>query len=408
MAVFVVLAVWPLIKLKGGQDLVNLGLDLKGGTNVIAGIKPYDPKVPLTESDVSGVIGVLRKRLDPQGLHEIILQKQGTNRVEIEIPGEKDPDRVRSLIGKTAKLEFVYTGSQSLPDGTKVEEGQYKVIATGADLKKAELTYGGGVGQPVVGFAFKGEVARTFGTFTDQHVGEYLTIVLDGAVISSPVIKQPIYGSGIIEGGSNGFSFEEAGDLATLLNAGSLPAQVEILSMSVVGPTLGKSSIDQSVKAGLLGLVLIVVLMIFFYRLNGVAADLALLYYAAIMFFIIVNFNVTLTIYGIAAFLLNIGMAVDVNVLIFERLREEFRAGKTLFQSVEAGHKGALPAIIDSHATMFLSAGVLYWLGTGTIKGFAVMLALGAAVNLFSAILVTRAMVESFLGVSHNTKLYGI
>ncbi|MGH8103157.1 MAG: protein translocase subunit SecD [bacterium] len=407
LGVFIALSACPLYRLKNQSDLVNLGLDLKGGTDVIVKVKPYDPKQPLTDSDISGVMGVFRKRLDPQGVREILVQRRGGDRVEIQIPGEKEPDRVRNLIGKTAKLDFVYTGETGLTEGTEVTEGQYKVIATGADLKKSELAYDN-LGRPAVGFEFKGGAARTFGTFTDQHQGDYLTIVLDGTVISSPVIRAAIYGSGIIEGGNQGFTLEEASDLVALLNAGALPAQVEILSLSVVGPTLGKSSIDQSIKAGTAGLILVIALMIIFYRMNGVAADLALLYYAAIMFFIIITFNVTLTIYGIAAFILNLGMAVDANVLIFERFREEFRAGKTLLQAAEAGHRGALPAILDSHVTTILSAVVLYWLGTGTIKGFAVMLALGMAVNLFSALVVTRALVESLVGTSHNTKLYGI
>jgi len=401
-------AIVPLYRYYKNSPLVRLGLDLRGGVEVLLEVAPFEENKPLTNEDVAGVVGVLQNRLNPRGTSEVLLLRRGQNRIEIQYPGEQNVDRVLKLIGQTANLEFIYTRDKSLEEGTEVKPGEYHVVIRGDDLKSAGVGFDR-LGRPAVSFNLKSDAARNFYTFTSQHIGEYLTIVLDGKVISSPVIKTDIPGgSGIIEGGQRGFSLQEATDLATLLNAGRLPAKIHIQSYSLVGPTLGKSSIEQSLRAAFLGLILVLLFMIFFYRAMGLLADIALTYYATFLFFLLVNFDVTLTIYGIAGLILSLGMAVDANILIFERIKEEIRSGKTIMASVESGHQGAFPAIFDSNVTTILAAAILYFLGTGTVKGFALTLTIGVLVSMFTALIVTRALLEGLLGITQKPALYGL
>jgi len=384
---------------------INLGLDLRGGVHVL--IECLTPKnEKLTVEKVSGVIDVMRNRLDPDGVREIAIQKQGARWVNIEIPGERNPERVKRLIGKTALLEFVDTRGKHYEEGTMLPKDR-KVVFTGEELKRASAGFDS-VGRPAVHFDLKSRGADIFGKFTSRNIGKYLAITLDGKVMSCPVINSAIFGgSGIIQGR---FSRDEIQELVTVLNAGRLPVPVQIAEMSSVGPTLGKDSIRKSLRAGILGLIIVLVFMIAYYRLPGVLADLALSIYVVIMFGVLSMFNATLTLPGIAGFILSIGMAVDANIIIFERIKEELRWGKTLKGALEAGFSRAFPSILDSNVTTLIASVVLYALGTGAVRGFAVTLSLGVLISMFSALTVTKTFLTLVVNLrgAQNTVLYGV
>ncbi|MEW6202714.1 MAG: protein translocase subunit SecD [bacterium] len=387
------------------QGPINLGLDLRGGVHVL--IECLPPKdEPLTEDKVRGVIDVMRNRLDPEGVREIAIQKQGTKWVNIEIPGERDPERVERLIGKTALLEFIDTKGKAYEQGEALPRDR-KLVFTGEQLKRASAGFDG-MGRPAVHFELKKEGAEVFGRFTARNINKYLAIALDGRVMSCPVIKSAIFGgSGIIEGR---FSREEIQELVAVLNAGRLPVPVKIAEKRSVGPTLGKDSINKSLRAGIAGIIVVLIFMVAYYRLLGVLADIALSLYIVTMFGLLSMFNATLTLPGIAGFILSIGMAVDANIIIFERIKEELRWGKTLKAAIEAGFTRAFTSIFDANVTTLIAAAVLYALGTGAVRGFAVTLSLGILVSMFSAIVVTKTfllLVVSLRG-AQNTALYGV
>ncbi|MFH1537741.1 MAG: protein translocase subunit SecD [bacterium] len=314
---------------------------------------------PLTDEMVRSVIDIMRNRLDPEGVREIAIQKQGSKWVNIEIPGERDPEKVEELIGKTAILEFVDTRGQTYEQGEPIPD-KHKTIFTGEELKAARATFDG-YGRPAVGFELKRRGADIFGEFTARNIDKYLAIVLDGIVMSCPKINGAIFGgSGIIEGR---FSREEIQELVAVLNAGRLPVPVKVAEKHAVGPTLGKDSIKKSLRAGIVGIALVFLFMIIYYRLPGFVADVALVFYVTIVFGIMSMFNATLTLPGIAGFILSIGMAVDATIIIFERLKEELKWGKTLKAAVEAGFNRAITAIIDTNVTTGIAVVVLYALG---------------------------------------------
>ena len=285
----------------------------------------------------------------------------------------------------------------------KDEFAKYETILTGADLKRAYPTFGQ-ANQPVIGFEFKSDAADTFGNFTNNHVGQYLTILLDGKVLTSPVIDDAIWGgSGIIRGNS---TMEEVDKVVRQLNAGALPVPLVVLRSSVVGPTLGQESIDKSIIAGLIGFIIVLLYMIVFYRMPGVVAAAALALYVVLVTGYFSLINATLTLPGIAGFLLSIGMAIDGNIIIFERLKEELRWGKTLVAAMEAAFNRAWVAILDGNVTTLVGAAVLYFFGTGPVKGFAITLSIGILLSMFSAVFVTRNIMELLVRNVRNLKLY--
>ena len=404
----------PLYRLFGmdqPQPIVTLGLDLRGGVEVLLQAVPEEGK-QLKPEQMEGVIEVVRNRVDPQGNKEISLSQVGSDRLLLQVPGEKNPDAIIEVIGETALLEFVNTADKSFeagtdfndPSGERLDDyAKYETILTGADLKKAFPTFGQG-NQPVIGFDFKPGAADTFGEFTNNHVGQYLTILLDGKVLTSPVIDDAIWGgSGIIRGN---FSMQEVDKVVRQLNAGALPVPLTVLSSSVVGPTLGQESIDSSFYAGLVGFGLMLVFMIVFYRMPGVVASVVLALYVVVMLGYLSLMNATLTLPGIAGFLLSIGMAIDGNIIIFERLKEELRWGKTLVAAMDAAFNRAWVAILDGNLTTLIAAAVLFFYGTGPVKGFAVTLGIGTIIALFSAVFVTRNVMELIVRNVRNTKLY--
>jgi preprotein translocase subunit SecD len=361
-------------------------------------------------------IEVVRRRIDQTGTREPTIQRQGDERILIQLPGVKDPDRIKRLLGKTAKMVFRFVDQSvtvedarngRLPPGSELleeesDEGagpprQYvvrkRVMVSGESLIDAQPTFD--QGRPVVSFRFDAVGAKRFGDATAKNVGRLFAIVLDGKVISAPEIQSPILGgSGIITGG---FSVQGANDLSVLLRAGALPAPLKILEERTVGPDLGADSVRAGKIASALAFVLVMVFMFGSYGLFGLAADMALIINIALIGAALSVLQATLTLPGIAGVVLTIGMAVDANVLIFERIREEVASGKTPFAAVDAGYKRALTTIIDANVTTLIAAVLLFEFGSGPVKGFAVTLAIGIVTSMFTAVTLTRLLVALWL-----------
>ena len=385
---------------------LNLGLDLRGGSHIVLQAQP-SAQTPITNDAMDGVLRVIRNRIDQLGVAEPVITRQGRDRIVAELPGIENPQRAIELIGKTALLEFVDTGTQGAllkpgmewkdnvtvvdPDTKATVKVPKKVMLTGADLVDARTQFDQ-FGRPNVAFTFKSSAAKKFEDFTTRNIGKYLTIVLDGRIISSPVINSPIPGGrGVIEGG---FTLESARDLAVLLRGGALPVPVKVVENRTVGPLLGRDSIDRSLRAGYIAIVMVGLFMALYYRFPGILADLALGVYTLLLFALLTLIGATLTLPGIAGFILSLGVAVDANVIIFEKVKEELRGGKTLRAAVGMGWSRAVVTIFDSNTTTMIGAAVLLWLGTGPVRGFAVTLILGILTSIFTAIVVTRVFVD--------------
>ncbi|MDQ7819897.1 MAG: protein translocase subunit SecD [Armatimonadota bacterium] len=398
---------------------VTLGLDLQGGSYLV--LEAQDtPRTPATPEAVDAVMSVIANRIDQLGVVEPTVQRQGARRIIVELPGIQDPERAIELIGKTALLEFVDTGTTQLPEGARWSADgktvtlpapgaqplalEKKVILTGADLADAQAGFDQTTGEPIVNFQFKGQGAKTFEEFTAAHIGQFLTIVLDNEVISSPVIRDRITGGrGQISGGFRDLT--EARDLAVLLRGGALPLPVEVVERRSVGPTLGRDSLERSLRAGAVALAMVSTFMVLLYRLPGLLATVALGLYGLLLLAALVALGATLTLPGIAGFILSVGMAIDANVLIYERVKEELRAGKSVGSAIASGWSRALSAILDSNVTTLLGGAVLFLLGTGPIKGFAVTLVLGVAISMLTAVVITRVFVDSAAGVLRAPRL---
>jgi preprotein translocase subunit SecD len=355
-------------------------------------------------------IEIIRRRIDATGIKEPTIEREGADRIVVELPGVGNPEHVKQLIGKTAKLTFQLVDPSvtvaearagRLPPGDEIlptAEGgadvvRRRVIVGGGQLVDAQPTFEGN--EPVVSFRFDSEGARRFGEATRDNVGKQLAIVLDNKVISAPVVREPILGgNGIISGS---FTVQSASDLALLLRAGALPAPITILEERTVGPGLGADSIHAGALACIVAVALVVVFMVLFYGLFGVFADIALFFNLCLMIGALTLLGATLTLPGIAGIALTLGMAVDANVLIYERLREELRAGRTILSALDAGFKRAFGTILDSHVTTLVAGALMYWLGSGPVRGFAVTLSIGVLTSLFSAILVTRLLIVTWL-----------
>lgn len=370
----------------------------------------------MRRSAVEQSIDIVRRRIDEMGTREPNIQREGTDRIIVQLPGVDNPERVIDLLGQTARLSFhlldqtttvgqareagIPPGSQIMPGLEGAREfspSEYlvrtRIIVGGEHLVDAQPTFQDN--QPVVSFRFDSVGAQRFGRATQENVGRPLAIVLDGKVISAPVIREPILGGrGQISGS---FSVQETHDLSLLLRAGALPAPLVALETRTVGPGLGQDSIDAGKLASVIGLVLVVVFMIAIYGLFGVMAVVALFFNMALILAALSILQATLTLPGIAGIILTIGMAVDANVLIFERIREELNLGRTPISGVEAGYQRALTTIIDANVTTFIAALILFFLGSGPIRGFAVTLAIGLVTSMFTAIWVTRLMVVVWL-----------
>ena len=396
----------------------NPDLDIKQeGLNVSASYNEHWHRTT-REQIIAQSLEIVSRRVNETGTREPIIQRQGESRILLQVPGLSDPEHLKNLLGRTAKMTFHMVDETvssadvehaTLPPGTRlVSEDERsekssrmgpprkyplfsRVELSGDMLVDAHATYDNNSDEPVVSFRFNNAGARKFGDITAQNVGKPFAIVLDNKVITAPVIRSPIMGgSGIISGS---FTTESANDLALLLRAGALPAPLKVIEERSVGPSLGADSIAAGTLASVIGIGLVVVFMIAFYGLFGLFADIAMIVNAFMTVALLALFEATLTLPGIAGIVLTVGMAVDANVLIYERIREEVRNGKAPYAAIGDGFKMAFGTIFDGHVTVLVAALILYQFGTGTVKGFAVTLAVGIICSLYTAVLVTRMMV---------------
>lgn len=399
----------------------KLGLDLQGGIEVI--LEAKDTATAKVDNDaILGILSVIRNRVDGLGVGEPVIQQKGARQIIVQLPGIKDPQRAIDLIGKTALLEFVKAewaipNIQNLsPEKQKVFTGENgkiaiiknknqigevtseqpvilrDVVLTGKYLKNA---YPGTneYGEPIVNIEFDSEGAKIFYEISKKWTGKPLAILLDGKIVSAPNINEPIPGGRAQISGN--FSIPEMKDLVIQLKAGALPLPVEIISNKIVGPSLGKDSIEKSKLAGLIGLSFVLIFMIISYRRVGIVAAIALISYIVLISAILKLIGATLTLPGIAGLILTIGMAVDANVIIFERIKEERKQGHPLPVAIQRGFKRAFVAIVDANITTLIAAGVLFWLGTGTIKGFALTLSIGILLSMFTSIVLSKMQLNA-------------
>lgn len=372
------------------QKSINLGLDLQGGMHVVYQAKPTAEN-PVNDKAMDSAVATLDNRINQTGVKEPIIQREGSDRIIVELAGIKDPDAAISMLNKTAVLEF------------KDDTG--KVVLTGKYLKNAQEALDQ-TGNAIVQIEFTSEGAKKFADITEKYVNRTIGIYLDDVQLTNPVIRQVITGGQAeISGGE--MTIEEAKEIAILLRSGALPVNLEIIEKRVVGPTLGADSLEKSKVAGMIGIGLILAFMVLYYRLPGLIACFTLIIYSILVLALLAALEATLTLPGIAGFLLSIGVAVDANIIIFERIKEELRNGKSLRGSIEDGFKRAFITVFDSNATTVLAAGVLFYLGTGPIKGFAVTLTVGIVASMFTAISLTRYILRIVGNLVKNPKLYG-
>ncbi len=402
------------------------------GGDVFAGFSGYDLDVAKTDdgvtltvteqglahrmtSAIQASIETIRRRVDAFGTTEPSIQREGRNRVLVQVPGIQDVERLKTLIGETGKLEFKLVDpavdaaqaatTKQVPVGDELVYSsdnppvpyvlKDQVLVSGQNLVDAQPGFDSRTGEPVVTFRFDAAGAKRFGKVTQENVGLPFAIVLDNKVVSAPVIREPILGgTGQISGN---FTVQRANDLAVLLRSGALPAKLTVIEERTVGASLGADSIESGKKAAIAGLLLVMIFMLAGYGLFGMFANIALIINIALIFAVLSLIGATLTLPGIAGIVLTIGIAVDANVLINERIREEIRSGKSPYAAVDAGYSRALVTIVDSNVTTLIAVLVLFWLGSGPVRGFAVTLTIGILASMFTAVTVTRLMVSYWL-----------
>ena len=421
---FALWAVVPLDSERLGRQGLTLGLDLKGGSHLVyeADLSQKDP----SQSDddaMQGVLGKIERRVNEYGVTEPIIQRQGHDRILVQLPGVTDVDEAKKLIGETAELDF---REMELDESSRLvfdEEGKPKwtalAVAVGSDGEDKALTgkylkpnayvdLSQQLNEPEVAFEWDEEGAVLFEQITKRNLHKPLGIYMDGEPISWPTVQAVIEERGVI----TGLSMDEARTLAIQLNSGSLDVPLKVIQEQDVDATLGADSIQKSLIAGAIGLALIVLFMALYYRVSGFVAICALVVYSVLLAAIFKLVPVTLTLPGVAALILSIGMAVDANVLIFERMKEELRSGRTLGAAVETGFNRAWPAIRDSNVTTFIACIVLYWfggtLGAFMVRGFALTLFIGVALSMFSAIVVTRTFLRFVVRAVTSPSAYGV
>jgi len=428
---------------------IRLGLDLQGGSQLTLQAQPTEAVPEITPDKLEAVRNVVERRINALGVAESVVQTVGSDQLLVQLPGVSDPAQAERVLGGTAQLDFreqksgteeqlaiEFQVQQELliqqaqleaagedADAAAIAANQdaldrsqaaisdlfIKTDLTGEKLSNAFAAPGATGSAWEVGLEFNNQGAEEFADLTRNvaGTGRRLGIFLDNELLSGPVVDVRYAETGITGGRasiSGNFTAETANDLALQLRSGALPVPVEILENRTVGATLGRDSIQRSIIAGLAGLVLVLVFMVLYYRLPGAVADVALVVYALLTMALFALLEVTLTLPGIAGFILSIGMAVDANVLIFERTREELRTGKTLYRSVESGFYRAFSSILDSNVTTLIACGALFWLGTGLVKGFALTLAIGVAVSMFTALTCSRTLLLTVLSFSQLRK----
>jgi len=411
------------------QQKIHLGLDLQGGARLLLELKPTAEVPQITAQVQAQTREVIDRRINGLGVAEPTISNIGSDRILVELPNVNNPDQAEQVLKQVAVLEYKIVpfdvvqkadaavamlqqpnlnAKQRADAELYVSKTAYEksgdVVYSGKDLKAAQASYDS-AGRPDITFQTKNPAK--FGKLTSSNLQKPLGIFLDHRYLSAPIIQSPIYDSGQITGS---FTQDATITLANELNAGALPVSVEIIEKETIGPTLGKLDLVQSMRAAALGLGLVLLFMIFVYRLPGLLADVALAIYVLIMLAILAVSQANLTLPGIAGFVLSIGMAVDANVLIFERIKEELWNGKTMRGAVRVGFQRAFSAVFDSHFTTIVGAGVLYMLGTGTVKGFAFTLFWGTVVSLFTAVFITRFFVDVLVDndILTTPELYGV
>jgi preprotein translocase subunit SecD len=388
----------------------KLGLDLQGGLRVEYQAQQVGEKIP-GQADLEVIRRIIENRVNATGVSEPVITTQGSDRIVVELPGVSDPNAVRRLVGQTGRLDFVPLGTVQKNKDDEIDEKQFPPLFSGEQLDSAAIGSDQN-GRRVVTFKLKDQGAKLFGDYTRNHVNQFFAIVLDGRVISAPQINEPIPGGNvqISQPGLQGYPLKEATDLVTVLQFGSLPFPIKELSNVQISATLGEQFFSQSLLAGAVGILLVILFMLIYYRLPGVVASFALIYYSLVVLALFRLIPVTLTLAGVAGFVLSIGMAVDANILIFERMKEEMRVGKSLPAAVEAGFGRAWNSILDSNVSSLITATILYLFGSSTIRGFALVLILGVLVSMFSAIVVTRSILRWIVAQSWSRKagLYGV
>ncbi|HDP70281.1 MAG TPA: protein translocase subunit SecD [Actinobacteria bacterium] len=365
----------------------RLGLDLKGGLSVLLTAKGTK-EAPVTEDSMEQAMIIIRERVDKIGVAEPQIQRQGTNNILVQLPGIKDPQKALSIIGKTALLEFkpVISATED-----KIELGE--TLMTGKALSDASVSFDQ-MNKPKVDMKFTTEGAKQFEDITGKMIGQKLAIVLDGKVMSAPTVQTKISGGSAEITGS--FTVEEAKNLALVLQTGALPINLEISENRTVGPTLGRDSLKAGLIAGTVGLILVALYMVFYYRGLGLITTMALIVFGTLFWGLIAIFGKaylwTLTLPGIAGIILSIGMAADSSIVIFERFKEEVRAGKTMRMSADTGFKYAIKTMLDADFVTLAAVVFLYFLAVGPVRGFALTLIMGICVDLFTAFFFTRPM----------------
>ena len=391
----------PLEQLSGIEAFVKprLGLDLHGGVRFVLQAEDT-PNVKVTPEAMQTTLEVLKKRVNNLGLSEaVVVQEKGANwkRIDVELPGWKDPEKAKQLIGQTALLQF------------KDESG--KVVMTGAHIKDARLAFSKdpqSLGQPIIEFKLDAEGTKQFAKITQENVDKKIAIYLDNKLLMNPVVKQPITGGeGIISGG---FTKEQAAEYAALLRSGALPVKLTFLSEEVVGPTLGSHSVKMAGIAAIIAILLIFLYMIVFYRYLGVIASIALVFYLVLELSLLLLLHATFSLPAIGGAILSLGMAVDINVIVFERMKEELSAGKSIKAIISAGFAKAFRTVFDSNLTVLIGAIILFYLGTGVIRGFAITVSIGILSGFFSGVVVTHALVNLMLPPSATKRpwMFGI
>ena len=430
IAITVAYSVWMILPV---DKKINLGLDLAGGSSLLLQLSPTGDLKAITPEVQAQTRQVISQRIDSIGVTEPQIRNVGADRLLLELPNVKDPDQAAKLVKEVAVLDYKIvtpevsrqaeqdlaiikaplttpgiTAKQRKDAEAFVAHGAYDasgpVVYTGKELKGAQASFDQGNNPDIT---FQTKDPSKFGKMTTANVGKLLAIFLDDRYVSAATIQSPIFDNGQITGQ---FTQEQTVTLANELNAGALPAHVDIIESNTVGPTLGKLDLILSLKASMLGLGLVLLFMIVVYRLPGFIADIALVIYCVAMLAILSLAHATLTLPGIAGFVLSIGMAVDANVLIFERIKEELWNGKSFRSAVRVGFKRAFSAVFDSHFTTIVGAGALYMFGTGTVQGFAFTLFWGTVVSLVTAVFVTRFFVDVLVDndILTSPELYGV
>ena len=384
----------------------SLGLDLVGGSRLVLEAEPSSDVPKITPDVMDSLQYAIENRVNALGVGETVVQKVGEKRLMVEIPNITDTKKAKEFLGETAQLEFKEPGI------TMNGMQEWKPTGlTGKDLKHASVSTSN-TGEWVVSLEFNAEGSRKFAELTKRLVGQQMAIFFNGKLQSAPRINEEIAGghAQITGGADGGFPYEEAKNMVDFLNAGALPVGAKIIEENSVGPSLGADSIQKSKAAGLIGISLVMLFMIFYYRAPGVIASIALCVYSVIAFAVFKIIPVTLTLAGIAGFILSIGMAVDANILIFERTKEELKTGRSLFTAINSGFDRAFTSIFDSNMSTIITCVILYLLGTGTVKGFALTLAIGVLISMFSAITVTKNLMHLTFGTGElkHPALFGL